>query len=107
MFRLVPSIRISSYQNLAVNRGSLSLTIDRGTPCSRTILSRYALATVAAVVSAVSGIRCVYLLKRSITTNIVLPPYGFIGISVIKSILTCYHGLLGIGSGYNLPGNLP
>lgn len=59
------------------------------------------------MVSAGNGIKCVYLLKRSTTTNTVLPPNGLVGISVIKSILTCYQGYYGIGKGDNLPATLP
>jgi hypothetical protein len=107
MLRSVPSKRIISCQNLAVNLGSRSDTIDSGTPCRRTILSKYALAQAFALVSIVKGIRCVYLLNLSTTTNTESPPTLLTGMSVIKSILTCYHGLLGTGKGYNLPTGLP
>lgn len=98
---------MSSYQNLAVKRGSRSDTIESGIPCKRTILSRYALAQALALVSVVSGIRCVYLLKRSTTTYTESPPTVLTGMSVIKSIDTCYQGAVGTGRGYNLPTGLP
>ena len=103
----MPSKRISSCQNLAVKRGSRSDTILSGIPCKRTILFKYALAQVVALVSYGSGIKCVYLLNLSTTTNTESPPTLFGGISVIKSILTCYQGLSGTGSGYNFPVGLP
>ena len=107
IFKLVPSSRINSFQNLAVNRGSRSDTIDSGIPCKRTILFKYVLAQVVALVSNGNGIKCVCLLNLSTTTNTESPPTLFYGISVIKSILMCYQGLSGTGSGYNFPVGLP
>jgi hypothetical protein len=107
MFRLVPSRRISSCQNLAVNLGSRSDTIDKGTPCKRTILFKYASAQAIALVSDGNGIRCVYLLNLSTMTNTESPPTLFSGMSVIKSILTCSQGLLGTINGCSLPMGYP
>ena len=103
IFKSVPSIRISSCQNLAVNLGLRSDTMLYGTPCNRTIFSRYAFAHAAALVSAVNGIKCVCFENLSTTTYTESPPTLFYGISVMKSMLTCYHGLSGTGSGYSLP----
>ena len=103
----MPSKRISSYQNLEVKRGSLSDTILSGTPCNLIILSRKALATAMALISLGNCIRCAYLLNLSTTTYTESPPILLVGMSVIKSMLICYQGLLGTGKGYNLPTGLP
>lgn len=104
----VPSNLITSRQNLLTNLGSLSLVMLFGTPCRRTMWLKKAWATAAAVVSAVSEIRWVYLLNLS-TTTITLLPFvaGFSGNSVTKSILMSCQGYFGIYRGYNLPGCLP
>jgi hypothetical protein len=103
----VPSIFISSVQNLARYLGSLSDVIVCGMPCNFTMLSKYILATVGAVVSYGRVNICVYFENRSTTTNKDVPCNGFSGRSVMKSIDKCCQGKVGMGSGDSSPKGLP
>ena len=104
---VVPRFLMISCQKWLMKRGSLSQVILMGTPCKRTMLSRYSLATAALVVSLVRGNRCVCLLNLSTTTKIEVPCFEFGGRSVMKSIDTCYHGAEGTYRGYSRPYFLP
>lgn len=69
MCSLVPSRRISSFQNVEVNTGSRSDTMDWGTPWRRTMSVKNACATDSAEYGWASGMKWQYLLKRSTTVR--------------------------------------
>ena len=71
MCSLVPIRRISSRQNIDVKTGSLSDTMDWGTPCSRTMSVKKAYATDSAEYGCARGMKWQYLLNLSTTVSII------------------------------------
>ena len=100
---LVPHAAYKHFQNRDKKRGSLSVTIDLGSPCYRTITFTKALATASAVVSAVSGMKWAIFENRSITVRMFSKLSRDLGRSVIRSMLTSSHGQRGMGSGLRSP----
>jgi hypothetical protein len=102
MCSLVPMSRMSSRQNVEVNTGSRSDTMDCGTPWRRTMSAKKACATDSAVYGWPRAMKWQYLLKRSTTERITDFPLTR-GSASTKSRPMSAQTTVGIGSGMRRP----
>lgn len=102
IFKAVPCNLNNSFQKWLIKVGSLSLTIDIGTPCNRIISLTKISAIDLADYGCLITIKCPYLLNLSTTTSIASNPVDF-GKPTIKSMLISSQIALGIGKGCSKP----
>ena len=79
------------FQKCVVNLGSLSDTMDTGTPCSRTISRIYNWQNLSNAKVIRTARKCADLVSRSTITHTVSCLCGVCGKWVTKSIVTCSH----------------
>ena len=103
MYNFVPIAFCKYSQNLEVNLGSLSDTIDIGTPCSRTILFKYFSANCSSEHPQRISMKCVDFVSLSMITHTALIPLIVRGNPVTKSIVILSHFHTGIRRGCNMP----
>ncbi|KAF0921306.1 hypothetical protein E2562_003107, partial [Oryza meyeriana var. granulata] len=94
--------RISSRQNVEVNTGSRSDTMDCGMPWRRKMSVKKACTTDSAVYECASGMKWQYLLKRSTTERMTDFPFTF-GRASMKSRPMSAQTTVGMGSGRRRP----
>ena len=90
-------------QNLDVNLGSQSETIDIGTPCNLTISSTYNSANLSNRSSLLTGRQCTDFVSLSTITHMASCCLRVLGSTVTKSIVILSHFHTGIGRGYYGP----
>ena len=91
MVRLVPIAFWKLFQKCTVNLGSLSDTMDTGTPCSRTISRIYNRQNLSNVKVIRTARKCPYFVSWSTITHTASCPCSVSGKWVTKSIVTCSH----------------
>ena len=102
-FNEVPSVVWRLTQNREVNLGSLSLTIDTGTPWSLMISTTYNLAYLSVEYVTLTGRKCADLVNQSIITQIESKPRVHLGNPTTKSMVMCSHFYTEIGRLCNKP----
>ena len=91
MLSRVPIAFWKLFQKYAVKIGSLSDTMDTGTPCSRTISRMYYWQNLSNVKVIRIAKKCADFMSRSTITHTASCPCGVCGKWVTKSIVTCSH----------------
>ena len=102
-FSRVPKADCNSFQNLDVNRGSWSNTIDNGILCNQIILLTYSSTNRSMEESSLTGTKWVDFVSQSTITHIESCFFYVRGKLVTKSITMLSHFHCGIRMGFNMP----
>ena len=104
--RWVSKVDCKLCQNVEVKRGSLSDTIEIGTPCNLTISHIYKWLNVSIESETLIGRKWADFVKRSTTTQTTSCSLWDLGNSVTKFIMTCSYFHSTTGNGCNKPAGL-
>ena len=102
----VPMALCKLFQNVDVNLGSLSDTIETSSPCNLTISLIYYWAYWSILYVDFTGRKWVDLVNLSTITHMKLYPFCVLGNPSTKSIVMCSHFHSGINKGFNNPDGL-